>query len=130
MAIPASSITVNDGAATPVAQTFSISDRTGLLSLYRNAVSSLVRGAQNFAHEVRLGKSATAANRVLITLTCPVEGTVDGQVTVVRSSLFRVECNFSPESPEIERQTHYGLLSNLLAQADVKSASIKLISLG
>lgn len=130
MAIPASSITVNDGAATPVAQTFSIIDRTGLISTFRNAVSSLIRGAQKFVHEVREGKSATAANRVFMTLTVPVEGVIDGQTTVVRSSLFRMECNFSPESPDAERLTHYVLFQNLLAQADVKTASTKLLSLG
>lgn len=130
MAVPTSSITVNDGAATPVSQTFSITDRTGLLSRYRNVAASLVRGAQNFVHEVRLGQTGKAANRVLMSLTCPVEGVVDGQTTIVRSSLFRVECNFSPDSPEAERATHLGLISNLLQQADVKTATTKLISLG
>jgi hypothetical protein len=130
MAVPTSSITVNDGAATPVAQTFSITDRTGLVSTFRNVASALIRGAQNFVHEVRLGKTPTAANRVLMSLTCPVEGTVDGQTVVLRSSLFRAECNFSPESPEAERLTHLVLFSNLLAQADVKLATHKGISLG
>lgn len=130
MAVPTSSITVNDGAATPVAQTFSITDRTGLISRFRNVAASLVRGAQNFVHEVRLGKSGKAANRVLASITCPVEAVVGGQTTVVRSSLFRLECNFSPDSPEAERLTHLGLALNLFTQADVKTATAKLISLG
>lgn len=130
MALPASSITVNDGAATPVAQTFSIADRTGLVSVFRNMVSSLVRGAQKVTHEIKLAKTPNAANRALVTLEYPVEGVVDGQTTVIRSSLLKVEMNFSPNAPEIERQTAYGLFINLLSQADVKQSIIKMVSLG
>lgn len=129
MALPVSSMTVNDGATTPVAQTFSGTDRTGLRSLFRNTAAALLRGAQQFMHEVREAKSPRAANRVLMQLNCPVEGVVDGQTTVVRSSLFKFEANYSPDSPEAERQAHYGLFANLVNQADVKTASIKLVSL-
>lgn len=130
MALPASSITVNDGAATPVAQTFSIADRTGLVSAYRNTVSALIRGMQVFRHEARLGKSNGAANRVLMALTCPIEGIVNGQTTVIKTSSFKVECNFSPDASLDERKTAYGLLANMLAHADVKDATTKLVSLG
>lgn len=130
MSLPLASFTVNDGASTPVAQTFSIADRTGLTSLFRNGAAALVRGMQLFNHEIRLAKTPNAANRALIQLTTPVEATVDGQITVIRSSLFKLEANFSPNSPELERQEHYGLFLNALAQADVKSSVIKLMSLG
>lgn len=130
MALPLATFTVNDGASTPVAQTFSIADRTGLVSLFRNGIATLVRGMQIFNHEIRLAKTPNAANRALISLTAPVEATVDGQVTVIRSSLFKLEANFSPNSPELERQTHYGLFLNALAQADIKASVIKLQSLG
>lgn len=130
MAIPATSITVNDGAATPVSQTFSIFDRTALASAFRNGIASLIRGSQKFVHEVRIGKDKAAANRVIMTLTAPIEGTVDGQVTVVRSHLLKAEINFSPDASEAERQTVYGLFCNLMAQADVKTATQKLVSLG
>ncbi len=130
MALPLATFTVNDGASTPVAQTFSIADRTGLVSLFRNGIATLVRGMQVFNHEIRLAKTPNAANRALISLTAPVEATVDGQITVIRSSLFKLEANFSPNSPELERQTHYGLFLNALAQADIKTSVIKLQSLG
>lgn len=130
MALPAASITVNDGAATPQSQTFSIVDRTGFRSEYRNAAATLVRGSQLFKHEVRLGANGTAANRVIGSLSYPIEGTVEGQTTVVRSGLLKFELNFAQGSSEVERSTAYGLLVNLLAQADVKAASTKLVSLG
>lgn len=131
MAIPVASFTVNDGATPPVAQTFTIADRTGLLSTFRNAAASLVRGMKNFSHEVKLGGTAGAANRALIQLRYPVEGlNSEGQTTVLRTSLFKVEANFSPDSTTEERTTAYGLFLNALAQADVKEATIKLVSLG
>lgn len=129
MAIPATSITVNDGAGTPVAQTFSIVDRTALTSVFRNMAASLVRGSQKFTHEVRLANSNGAANRVFSSLVTPVEGVIDGVTTVLRTSSFKLECNFSPDSTATERQTAYGLFINLLSQADVKAATTGLISL-
>lgn len=130
MALPLATFTVNDGASTPVAQTFAVADRTGLVSLFRNGAAALVRGMQILNHEIRLAKTPNAANRALITLQAPVEATVDGQITVIRSSLFKLEANFSPNSPELERQTQYGLFLNALAQADIKASVIKLQSLG
>lgn len=130
MPIPAASLTVKDGAGTPVDHTFSIVDRTGLASVYRNMAASLVRGSEAFTHEIRLGKSSGAANRALMTMVVPTEGTVNGIITVSRSSLFKAECNFSPDAPEVERTTQYGLFINMLAHVDVKQAVTKLISLG
>jgi hypothetical protein len=130
MALPLASFTVNDGASTPAAQTFTASNRDGGVSTFRNMASGLVRGQQLLNHEIRLGKTTTAANRALIALQTPVEGTVEGQTTVLRSSSFKVEANFAPDASEAERATVYGLLLNVLAQADVKNSVIKLQNLG
>lgn len=129
MALPATSLTINDGANTPVAQTFSITDRTGLMSAFRNGAASLVRGAQNLVHRVSLGKNKGAANAVMIELSYPVEGTVEGQTAVIRTHKARAEIFFSPDAPELERQTFYGLFANALAHADVKQATVKLVSI-
>lgn len=129
MALPITTLTVNDGATTPVAQTFAVSDRTGLTSTLRNGAAALVRGMHILFHEIRLAKTPKAANRALINLQTPTEATVDGQTTVIRSSLFKLEANFSPDSPEIERQTHFGLFLNAVNHADVKASIIKLQSL-
>lgn len=122
MALPLASFTVNDGASTPVAQTFSIASRQGTVSEYRNSASALVAGEQVFRHEVRRGTSGAAANRSLITLSAPVEGTVNSQTVVLRSSLFKVEANFAPGADDAERATVWGLFLNCLAQADIKAS--------
>jgi hypothetical protein len=129
MALPLASFTVNDGASTPVAQTFTVAKRDGTVSQFRNMASGLVRGNQTLTHEIRLGATSAAANRALISLTTPVEGVVDGQNTVVRSSLFKVEANFAPDASETERATAWGLLLNTLSNADVKSSVTKLQTL-
>lgn len=129
MTLPLASLTVNDGASTPVAQTFTVATRDGALSIFRNMAAGLVRGAQILQHEIRLGKTSGAANRALLQLQTPVEGTVDGQTVVLRSSLFKVEANFAPDAGETERMTAYGLFLNTLGNADVKDSVIKLQNL-
>lgn len=128
MALPLSSITVNDGATPPVAQTFSSVNRDGMVSEFRNLASALVRGAQMMVHRISLGKTDKAANRALISLTTPTEAVVDGQTVVVRSSLFKLEANFAPAATEQERVKDYTLFLNLLNNADMKTSVTKLQS--
>lgn len=130
MALPLVTFTVNDGASTPVAQTFTVQFRDALTSAFRNFAAGLVRGSQVLTHEIRLAKTSTAANRVMMSLTTPVEGTVDGSLTVLRSSLFKVEANFAPDASEAERATAWGLFLNIMANADVKNSVTKLQALG
>jgi hypothetical protein len=129
MSLPLATFTVNDGASTPVAQTFTVQSRDGMVSQFRNMAAGLVRGMQVFTHEIRIAKTNAAANRVLISLATPVEGTVDGSLTVLRSSLFKVEANFAPDASEAERATAYGLFLNALAQADIQESVEKLQTL-
>lgn len=125
MALPLTTFTINDGAGTPVAQTFNIDDREGVKTVFRNGASTLLRGNQIFTHEARKGKTAAAANRVLMSFTYPKEGTVDGQVQVLNSSGHKVEFNFAPGLTEAERQAQVGEVINTLSQADIKSSIIK-----
>lgn len=126
MALPLASFTVNDGASTPVAQTFTAVSREGMVSTFRNLAGGLIRGSQRVIHEIRLARTEAAANRALVQMIGPVEGTIDGQLQVLRQSQFKLEANFAPDASEAERATLYGLFLNVLAQADVKSSVVKL----
>lgn len=128
MALPLSSFTVNDGATPPVAQTFTGVNRDGMISEFRNLNSALVRGAQMFVHQIRLGQGQKAANRALLQLTTPTEAIVDGQTQVIRSSLFKLEANFAPEATEVERQKDLILFLNILANVDIRTSMVKLQS--
>lgn len=124
-----STITVNDGASTPVSNVFTVHDRVGTKSFFRNFASALVRGQKIFTHEPVIGVSSKAANRALMTLTVPHEGTVDGAVTVIGQTTARVDINFHPSLDAATRQAIYGLLANLINEADVKAQSIALSAL-
>jgi hypothetical protein len=124
-----STFTVNDGADTPVAKTFTINDRQGSRSTFRSGDSSLVSGQKVVTHEARLAKTATAANRMLLSFTNPAEAEVDGSTKVVRSSSAKVEFNFAPDANEDERQAFVGLVLNCLSQADIKASLISVSTL-
>jgi hypothetical protein len=124
-----STFTVNNGADTPVAKTFTINDRQGAKSTFRSGDSALVSGQKVFTHEARLAKTGSAANRVLLSLTNPAEAVVDGSTKVVRSSSAKVEFNFAPDADEDERQAFVGLLLNSLSQADIKGSIIAVSTL-
>ncbi len=124
-----STITVNDGAATPVSNVFTVHDRVGTKSIFRNFASALVRGQKIFTHEPVIGQSAKSANRALMTLTVPHEGTVDGVLTVIGQTTCRVDINFHPSLNEDARKAIYGLLANLVSEVDVKAQSIALSAL-
>jgi hypothetical protein len=118
--------TVNDGAATPVARTFSIFDRTGLKSIFRDSAAALVRGMRTFTHTVVIGTQPKQSDSVRLLLNYPVEGEVDGQTVVVRTLQAEVNYRFAQGSPEDERKAFVGLFNNLLTDADVKDSVIKL----
>lgn len=132
MTIPASSITVNDGAGTPVPHVFSINDREGLKSSYRNSAATLVRGSETMIHQVSLGTTKDASNRAVVSLSLPKEGddATTGQKVVLRTTRMKAEFFFSPDSSEAERIIDYVLFANLLDDPDVMAAATKLISLG
>lgn len=124
-----STFTVNDGAGTPVAKTFTINDRDGSKSTFRSSDSTLVSGQKVFNHDVRLGKTGTAANRALVSLNYPVEAVVDGSTKVVRNSTAKLEINHAPDATEAERQAFVGLFLNQLANADIKASLIAVATL-
>jgi hypothetical protein len=124
-----STFTVNDGADTPVAKTFTIGDRTGSKSTFRSGDAILVSGQKVFTHEARLAKTAAAANRVMVSMSNPAEATVDGSTKVVRNSSAKLELNYAPDANEDERQAFLGLFLNSLSQADIKASLIAVTTL-
>lgn len=124
-----STFTVNDGATTPVARTFSIAGREGSKTEYRDFSSSLISGNRLFYHDIRRARSDGAANRVLMQFVYPQEGTVEGLTKVVASSSAKVEVNFAPGMSEADRKAFVGLMINTLSQADIKDSIIKVTEL-
>lgn len=116
------SITVNDGATPPVSHVFTIQDRDGGKTVFRDSAGRSIRGSNVFAHTAALAKTAAAANRNIVSLTSPQEGeSATGGVQVESTSNFKFEANFAPGLTKEQRLTKLVLFLNLLAQADVKA---------
>lgn len=116
------SITVNDGATPPVSHVFTIQDRDGGKTVFRDSSGQSIRGSNVFAHTAVLAKTKAAANRNIVSLTAPKEGAdASGAVVVSSESNFKFEANFAPTLTKDERKARLVLFLNLLAQADVQA---------
>lgn len=126
-----STITVNDGATTPKSRVFQIFDRNATKTVYRTADAALVRGQSEFRHEAVVAGNARAANRSLMQVSYPVEGLgADGKTIVLSTSIAKVEFNFADGMTRDQRQAFYGLVANFIGNADVKSNSLDIATMG
>jgi hypothetical protein len=124
-------LTVNDGATTPVSRVFQIFDRNATKTQYRTADAALVRGQAEFRHEAVLASSSRAANRALMAVSYPLEGLDSGgKTTVLSTSIAKIEFNFADGMTKAQRQAFYGLVANFLGNADVKSNVLDIATMG
>lgn len=112
-------ITVNDGATTPIQHAFSPQTTDGRSALLLNRVAAIPRGYEKLETDVRLAQSATGANKVSMKLTLPVVQVVNGVNTVVRQSQVEVTFYLSQDATAQERKDARVLMANLLAHASV-----------
>jgi hypothetical protein len=110
-------IAVADGAATPVTHTFTPRSTNGTVAEFSNNAASTIRGRETLSVEVVTPKSASGANRVLVSFIFPTTATVNGVETVVRSSKVDVAFNFAQDSIAQERKNARVMLANFLASA-------------
>lgn len=115
------SITVNDGATPPASKVFTIQDRDGGKTVFRDSSGTSIRGSNVFTHTAVLGRTKAAANRNIVSLMSPTETTENGAVVVSSESNFKFEANFAPTLTQEQRLAKLGLFLNLLSQADVKA---------
>lgn len=119
-------LTINDGASTPVAHTFSPVTTNGSKAEWADRSSALPAGFLGISHEVRRPASALAAQRVVIGFNCPVVETANGVATVTRYSSAKLEINFSNLSTESERKDLVAYIKNFLANATVTSSLVNI----
>jgi len=113
-------LTINDGAATPVAHTFSVSGTTGSKATWLDKVSGIPVGYSRLEHEVREAKSATGAHRVVVSFSLPTLATVDGVQVRVRVSSAQLALNFAQDSTLQERKDMVAYVINALSDSTVK----------
>jgi hypothetical protein len=110
-------IVINDAATTPLAHTFSPVTTDGQTGQLANRAAAIPSGYEKLKMEMRPPSSPTAAYSLLVDMTNPVVGTVDGAQTVVRSNNGNLRLNFGPQSTVQERKDQLKLWQNLLGHA-------------
>lgn len=117
------SITINDGAATPVPHVFDPVTTNGSKARWANRAAGLLNASEVLEIEVVQGKSPTAAYRMIGSLTRPILGTVEGVEQVVRQEKMDFTLNFAPTSTSQDRKDDVTLLKNLFSNATFIAAA-------
>lgn len=115
------SITIHDGAATPVAHVFSPQTTTGSKATLLNRTASIPRGFESLNLELVKPAQPTAAYRIIGSITLPTVGPVDGQDQVIRQNKLDFTLNLSQDSTLQDRKNAVALLANLLDNATVRT---------
>lgn len=116
-------ITVNDGATTPLAHSFTPQTTNGTEATFWNRNSTIPQGYESLTVSVRgPGSSKTAAHRITGTIVLPGVSTVEGQDAVTRVSKFDFSFSVSQLATQSDRKNLLALASNLFATAEMKTA--------
>lgn len=115
----ATPLSVND--ATPTAHVFDPMTVTPELATYRNYADAAVSAsAEQLIVSLSLATSQRATNKVKVTISDPIEQTVDGVVVVRSTPRFTGEF-ILPDDMSVSERDHFGaLVRNALAHADIK----------
>lgn len=112
------SISINDGATTPVAHVFAPAKVQDTTAVFRNSSSSVLATREELTVRLREGRGVVPP-KVSIKLLLPVEGTVDGQVVAAREYLGSIDFVISPKGTKEERKKYRTLLANTLLNAEI-----------
>jgi hypothetical protein len=115
-------LTINDGAASPVAHVFSPVTTNGSLAKWADRAPAIPAGYQLISHEVAAPSGTRTTYKVTMGFSFPVVATVDGALTVVRYSSAQVILNIHPDSLLQERDDALTYIANFCNHASVKSS--------
>lgn len=115
-------ISINDGATTPVAHSFSVQSTNGAKAEWKERTAGSPAGFLTISHEIVNPSSPTSAYRVRIGYSFPVTETINGVPTVTRMNSAQVTLNFAQSSTEQERKDALAFVTNFLANTNVKNS--------
>jgi len=115
-------LTINDGAATPVARTFAVQGTTGQKATWLEKTAGVSIGYIKLTDEYREAKSSTGANSRLMGYELPTVATVNGVTTRVRVSSAQVRLNFAQDATDQEKKDLVAYVINHLSNATVRPA--------
>lgn len=113
-------LTINDGKATPAAHAFSPGTTDGRKAKFVNRAGELLNGQERLEIEVVEPRSATGAHRVIGSMTLPIVETVAGVQVVTRTEKANFDFNFPQSGTIAERKDLVALVANLLANATIQ----------
>ena len=115
-------LVINDGAATPVAHTFSPVTTDGSLAKWADRSPSIAAGYRTITEEVLEPSGQRKAYKVTFGCYFPTVATVNGVDTVVRFSSFSGSFNMAPDSTVQERDDALTYVINLFSHASVRQS--------
>jgi hypothetical protein len=115
-------LTIDDGAATPVAHTFGPVTTNGSKAKFADRSAGVASGYRTIEDEVRLATTPTGANRRVINFMLPVTAVVDGVTKVVRYNSAQVILNQAQDATEQENKDQLAYVKNYIDNALVKAA--------
>jgi hypothetical protein len=119
-------ITINDGAATPVAHNFDPVILQGGKAKWADRSPTVPAGFLAITREILEPSAQRSAYRINDGFYFPVVETVDGSDVVVRYNSVRLELNAHPNSTLQERKDQFAYLKNWLANSDVRDSFLNL----
>lgn len=116
------SIVLADAESTPVNHTFLPLQDGAEAKLVNATGSTIISSQETLAVEITRPKTDTAQAQARIVIWDPVEGTVDGQVQVLRGLSASTSFKFPPGSSLQEKKNVVKMMANALLNADVVTA--------
>lgn len=115
-------LTINDGATTPVAHTFSPVTTDGSLAKWADRSPTIPSGFRQLSIEVLPPSGNRTTNKWQSGMMNPTVATVNSQDQVVRYSSAQVTLNIHPDATLQERKDLLAYVINSLSNATVKTS--------
>lgn len=116
------SISLLDAKSTPLAHVFDPIQDGSEAKFANTGDSTILSGQETLAVEIGRPKTDAAQATARVVLWDPVEGTVDGQLKVLRGLSAVASFKFPPGSTRAEKKDIVTMLRNALANPDILSA--------
>lgn len=114
-------LTINDGAATPVARSFAPMRVAPEQSIFSEKTSGVAAGYVDLEVKFNPANAQRPTNRIDVTLSMPVLSTVNGISTVAYTGLFKGYFVVPDVMTAAERANLHAYVANALSHATVKA---------
>jgi hypothetical protein len=118
----AAPITINDGAATPVAITFQPESVTSDVATFADRTAGVAVGFRRLSISNKFAKGASKVNRAKFNVDLPVTATVNGVTTVAYTLRAAVDVILPDQATDLDRKHLFAFLANGLNHVAIRGA--------